>query len=116
HFTLYRITLKNSGNFHVAYTAGNGFTAWGVIIDTPKDGRNTAGIDPGTSTTVTIPHCYLRAGADTPPIKAGRPGPTSHITIAHNHFYYGHGVSIGSETDGGASAIRVIDLSIEDAD
>src|SRR5438105_5834733 len=34
-FTLYRITLKNSPNFHVSYNAGNGFTVWGVKIDTP---------------------------------------------------------------------------------
>jgi len=38
------------------------------------------------------------------------------MTIAHNHFYSGHGMSIGSETDGGASAIRVLDLSIDGAD
>ena len=38
------------------------------------------------------------------------------MTIAHNHFYSGHGMSIGSETDGGASAIRVTDLSIDGAD
>ena len=43
-------------------------------------------------------------------------GTTTHMTIAHNHFYYGHGMSIGSETDGGASAIRVTDLSIDGAD
>lgn len=115
-FTLYRITLKNSPNFHVAYTGGNGFTAWGVIIDTPKAGRNTDGIDPGNATNVTITHCYIRAGDDNVAIKAGQPGPTSHMTISHNHFYYGHGMSIGSETDGGASAIRVTDLSIDGAD
>ncbi len=38
------------------------------------------------------------------------------MTISHNHFYRGHGVSIGSETDGGAHAIRVFDLSIDGAD
>jgi polygalacturonase len=38
------------------------------------------------------------------------------MTIAHNHFYTGHGMSIGSETDGGASSIRVTDLSIDGAD
>jgi len=38
------------------------------------------------------------------------------MTITHNHFYAGHGMSIGSETDGGASAIRVSDLSIDGAD
>ena len=115
-FTLYRIRMKDSPNFHVAYSGGNGFTAWGVIIDTLKAGRNTDGIDPGNCTNVTITQCFIRAGDDNVAIKAGRPGPTSHITISHNHFYYGHGMSIGSETDGGASAIRVTDLSIEGAD
>ena len=38
------------------------------------------------------------------------------MTMSHNHFYRGHGVSIGSETDGGAHAIRVFDLSIDGAD
>ena len=49
-------------------------------------------------------------------IKAGLPGPTGHMTIEDNHFYTGHGMSIGSETDGGASAIRVTNLSIDGAD
>ncbi|HUI55008.1 MAG TPA: glycosyl hydrolase family 28 protein [Bryobacteraceae bacterium] len=114
-FTLYRITLKNSPNFHVTFS-GNGFTAWGVIIDAPKTARNTDGIDPGNATNVTITHCYIHAGDDNVAIKAGRPGPTGHMTISHNHFYTGHGMSIGSETDGGASDILVTDLSIDGAD
>jgi polygalacturonase len=115
-FTLYRIRLENSPNFHVSYSGGNGFTAWGVVINTGKEGRNTDGIDPGNSTNVTITHCFIRAGDDNVAIKAGTGAPTTHMTIAHNHFYYGHGMSIGSETDGGASAIRVTDLSIDGAD
>jgi polygalacturonase len=115
-FTLYRIRMKDSPNFHVAYNGGNGFTAWGVIIDTPKAGRNTDGIDPGNCTNVTITHCFIRAGDDNLAIKAGSPGPSKNITVSHNHFYYGHGMSIASETDGGASAIRVSDLSIDGAD
>jgi len=113
-FTLYNVTLKNSGNFHVAYSNGNGFTAWGVIIDTPKNARNTDGIDPGSCTNVTITHCYIHTGDDNVAIKAG--GHVSHVTVAHNHFYTGHGMSIGSETYGGAEAIRVTDLSIDGAD
>ena len=113
-FTLYNITLKNSGNFHVAYSNGDGFTAWGVIIDTPKNARNTDGIDPGACTNVTIAHCYIHTGDDQVAIKAG--GHVSHVTIAHNHFYTGHGMSIGSETYGGADSIRVSDLSIDGAD
>ena len=114
-FTLYKITLKNSPNFHVTFS-GNGFTAWGVIINTPKTARNTDGIDPGNATNVTITHCLIHTGDDNVAIKAGLPGPTSHMTISHNHFYTGHGMSIGSETDGGASAILVQDLSIDGAD
>ena len=45
-FTLYRITLKNSPNFHVAFHRGDGLTVWGVKVDTPKTARNTDGIDP----------------------------------------------------------------------
>ncbi len=115
-FTLYRITLRNSPNFHVSYSNGNGFTAWRVTIDSPKNSRNTDGIDPGNSTNVTITHCFISAGDDNVAIKAGHGAPTTHMTIAHNHFYSGHGMSIGSETDGGASAIRVTDLSIDGAD
>jgi len=114
-FTLYRLTLRNSPNFHVYYGNGDGFTAWGVVIDTPgKGARNTDGIDPGSSTNITITHCYIHTGDDQVAIKAG--GHVGHMTIAHNHFYTGHGMSIGSETYGGAEAILVEDLSIDGAD
>lgn len=115
-FTLYGITLRNSPNFHVYVSRANGFTAWGVRIDSPATARNTDGIDPASSTNVTIAYSWIRAGDDNVAIKAGSAGPATHITIAHNHFYSGHGMSIGSETNGGASAIRVSDLTIEGAD
>jgi polygalacturonase len=115
-FTLYRIQLKDSPNFHVSYGSGNGFTAWGVIVNCPRNARNTDAIDPGNSTNVTITHCFIHTGDDDVAIKAPKGDPTTHMTIAHNHFYAGHGMSIGSNTDGGASAIRVSDLSIDGAD
>ncbi len=113
---MYRITLKNSPNFHVSYSGGSGFTVWGIKIQSPKRARNTDGIDPGNSTNVTIAHSFIDTGDDNVAIKAGAGKPTTHMTIAHNHFYSGHGMSIGSETNGGASAIRVADLSITGAD
>ena len=113
-FTLYRITLQNSPNFHVYFGNGDGFTAWGVTIDTPQTARNTDGIDPAASTNVTITHCSISTGDDHVAIKAG--GPASHITVAHNSFHSGHGMSIGSETSGGVEAVRVDDLSIDGAD
>ena len=115
-FILYRITLRNSPNFHVAVEKTNGFTAWGVKIDAPATARNTDGIDPSASSDVSILHSYIRTGDDNVAIKAGRAGGSSHITVAHNHFYSGHGMSIGSETSGGASAVRVSDLTIDGAD
>ena len=116
-FTLYRITLKNSANFHVSYNGGNGFTVWGVKIDTPQRlARNTDGIDPGNGTkNVTITHSYIRAGDDNVAIKGG-PGGATNMTISHDHFYWGHGMSIGSETNGGVSKIRVFDLSLDGPD
>ena len=117
-FTLYRITLKNSPNFHVSYSAGNGFTVWGVKIDTPQRlARNTDGIDPGGgSKNITITHSYLREGDDNVAIKGGGPGELTNMTVSHNHFYWGHGMSIGSETNGGVSKLRVFDLSLDGPD
>jgi len=117
-FTLYRITLKNSPNFHVVYGHGNGFTVWGLKIDTPKRlARNTDGVDPGNgSKNITITHSFIRTGDDNVAIKGGGPVGVTNMTVSHNHFYWGHGVSIGSETDGGVSAIRVFDLSLDGPD
>ena len=116
-FTLYRITLKNSPNFHVVYNHGNGFTVWGVNIDTPQRGaRNTDGIDPGNGAkNITITGSYIRTGDDNVAIKGG-PGGVTNMTVSHNHFYWGHGMSIGSETQGGVSHIRVTDLSLDGPD
>jgi polygalacturonase len=116
-FTLYRITLKNSPNFHVVYNGGNGFTVWGVKIDTPgKLARNTDGIDPGAGAkNITVTHSWISTGDDDIAIKGGTGGLTD-MTVSHNHFYRGHGMSIGSETNGGVSRIRVFDLSIDGAD
>jgi polygalacturonase len=114
-FILYRITLRNSPNFHVAFHRGDGLTVWGVKIDTPKTARNTDGIDPAQSKNITIAQSFIRDGDDNVAIKAGD-GPTTHITIAHNHFYWGHGIAIGGETNGGVSGIRVEDLSLDGPD
>jgi polygalacturonase len=115
-FVLYGITLRNSPNFHVIVNRTDGFTAWGVRIDSPATARNTDGIDPSSSTNVTIAYSWIRAGDDNIAIKAGSNGPATHMTILRNHFYSGHGMSIGSETSGGVNAIRVVDLTIDGAD
>jgi polygalacturonase len=115
-FTLYGITLRNSPSIHAMVRHTDGFTARGVKVDAPRHAIDADGIDPGGSTNVTITHCYIRSGDDNVAIVAGADASATHMTIAHNHFYTGHGMSIGSETVGGVSAIRVEDLSIDGAD
>jgi polygalacturonase len=114
--TIYKITLKNSANFHVSYNNGDGFTVWGLRIDTPKNARNTDGVDPGNgSKNITVTQSFIRDGDDNIAIKGGTGGLTN-MTVSHNHFYYGHGMSIGSETYGGVSKVRVTDLSLDGDD
>jgi len=38
------------------------------------------------------------------------------IMIAHNHIYWGHGISIGSETNSGVTNVWVYDNSMEDSE
>ena len=115
-FTLYNITLRNSPNFHVGVNETDGFTAWGVKIMTPKTARNTDGIDPGSSRNVTIENCWIHTGDDDVAVKSGKAGPAQNISILHNHFYSGHGMSIGSGTNGGVDHMLVEDLTIDGAD
>lgn len=112
-FTLYGITLRNAPNFNVFLAGGNGITVWGVKIDAPWNSPNTDGIDPSGCTNVTITQSYIRNGDDNVAIKAPKGKPSEHITVSHDHFYEGHGMSIGSGTEGGVSAIRFADISID---
>ena len=52
--TLYRITLRNSPNFHASFHRGAGLTVWAVRVDTPKSARNTVGIDLAQAKNITV--------------------------------------------------------------
>jgi polygalacturonase len=110
-FVLYGIHLVNAPNYHVTVSGTNGFTAWGVHLNTPVDKsldtRNTDGIDPGTSTNITIAHSWIDNGDDNIAVKQG----VSHMSVLDNHFYSGHGMSIGSETVLGQSYLLVDGLT-----
>lgn len=94
---LYRIRLHNSPNFHVAVNNTDGFTVWGIHLLTPTvkgtDARNTDGIDPGTSRNITVTKSWISNGDDNIAIKAS----VHHMSVIDNHFYNGHGMSMGSE-------------------
>ncbi|WP_245964691.1 glycoside hydrolase family 28 protein [Trinickia dinghuensis] len=84
--------------------------------------KNTDGIDPASASPSSIPSgygisgnfsgdasnilvafSYINDGDDNMAIKGGTAtsnGRTYNVTVAHDHFYTGHGMSIGSETAG----------------
>jgi polygalacturonase len=113
-FVLYHVDLLNSPNFHVMFQNANGFTAWGVRIKAPANARNTDGIDPSGATNVTIIDSYIQDGDDGVAIKGG--AASSDITIVDNHFYGTHGISIGSETNGGVTNVLVADNTMSGVD
>jgi polygalacturonase len=49
-------------------------------------------------------------------VKSSGTGTSNNLTFAHNHFYYGHGLSIGSETNSGVTNVIVDDLTIDGQD
>lgn len=114
-FTLYDITLRNSPATHVGVVDSDGFTAWGVKIMTPGTARNTDGIDPHSSRNITIEHCFIHSGDDNVAVGSSQGAPSADISILHNHFYTGHGMSIGSPTSGGINHMLVDDLTIDGA-
>lgn len=123
-FTLYRIRLQNSPMFHVKLGAA-GFVVWGVTIKTPSSStnsvgtaltpataHNTDGIDPGQAASDgTIVCTNISTGDDDVAIK-GATG-VKNLTIAHNRFKAGHGMSIGSEINGGVDNVNIYDLSVD---
>lgn len=104
-FTLYRITLMNSPNFHVALGNDTNFTAWGIKIIAPYDARNTDGLDPGYSSNVTITNSYISDGDDNVAVGGNNLPGARNISVTNNHFGDGHGASIGSFTQAGVSDV-----------
>ena len=105
-FTMYKITLKNAPNFHIAISGGTGVTIWGIKIITPYTSHNTDGIDPSNGTNFTIRNNSVSDGDDNIAVGAtNASSPASNYSIFNNRFFAGHGESIGSITQGSASNI-----------
>lgn len=143
-FTLYGITFENAPNFNVALDNMQGVVAWGIKIlspslaytkpgyacpagstpdqvtpatcFTPDTVKNTDGFDPGESSDVLLAYSYISTGDDHVAVKAGSGTGSHNLMFAHNHLYYGHGLSIGSETNTGVSNMTVEDLSMDGYD
>ncbi len=104
--TLYKITIRNSPLFHVSTTgAVSNFTAWDIKIVTPTTSRNTDGIDPGNATNFTITRSWISDGDDNVAVGGANTAPAANISVTNDHFFAGHGESIGSYTEAGVSNI-----------
>lgn len=99
--TMYHISLTGSPMFNVLLDRGDGFTAWGVRIDNPDNARNTDGFDPDSATNVLITDSYINTGDDGIAVKADAGGPAAGVTVSDTSFWGIHGLSVGSQTEGG---------------
>lgn len=107
-FTLYKITLKNSPMFHVTWKNATGLTVWGTKIITPFSARNSDGIDPQGSN-ITITNSSISDGDDNVAVSAS--SVSSNITISNDNTYSGHGISVGSFTQGGLTNMLVTNIN-----
>jgi polygalacturonase len=108
------VTLQNAGAMHLFFSYSNNVTIDHINIYSPSNSPNTDGIDPAGSHHVTISNSTIDDGDDNIAIKSGEVQPaypnagTSDVLIENCTFKHGHGVSIGSETNGGVQNVRVL--------
>ena len=105
------VTLTNSPQFHFIPSRCEDVTIRDVTVRAPHTAPNTDGIDPAASKRVLITGCTIDTGDDNIAIKSGNPeyGPTEDVLIEKCTFLGGHGMSIGSETNGGVRNVTVRD-------
>lgn len=111
------ITLTNSPQFHCVVSRSEDFTARGVTVRAPEHAPNTDGIDPAASRGVLITGCTFDTGDDCIAIKSGRPdSPVEDVLVEKCRFLRGHGMSVGSETNGGLRNLVVRDCVFDGTD
>jgi Glycosyl hydrolases family 28 len=110
-FTLYKVHFQNAPKFHIVIGT-SGFVVWGISVITDPTSPNTDGVDPSGASNGVIAYSKISTGDDNIAIKGSGPA-IDNIVIAHNHFGKGHGMSIGSETNGGVKNVKVCDLSLD---
>ena len=118
---LENITLQNSPKFHFVPSACEDVTVSNVTITAPEHAANTDAIDPSSCKNVLITKCTIDVGDDNVAIKAGRKiagreFASEDITVTDCTFLHGHGMSIGSETDGGVRNVTVKNCTFENTE
>ena len=121
HLEVAGVTLKNSPKFHLVPDNCQDVLIAGVTILAPEHAANTDAIDPSSCRNVLITNCTLDVGDDNVAIKAGkkiagREFACEDITVTDCTFLHGHGMSIGSETDGGVRNVVVKNCTFQDTE
>jgi polygalacturonase len=123
HFTMENVTFQNAGFWQVVPYYSEYLTFRNIRILAPQRGApNTDGLDPVSSSHITIDHYFASVGDDNIAIKSGpinSPGPdapSTDITITDCHFEAGHGLSIGSEVAGGVQHVHAERISFKGTD
>jgi polygalacturonase len=114
------VTLTNSPSFHLVPRDCEDVVIQGVTIRAPADSPNTDAIDPSTCQRILITKCILDVGDDNVAIKSGHNDPVhpnaacADIIVSDCTMLHGHGMSIGSETNGGVSNMTVSNCTFQD--
>jgi polygalacturonase len=113
-----QVTLRDSPMFHIAISGrSSDVTVRGVTIRAPAStdpktpSHNTDACDV-SGHTILVENCDISVGDDN--FTCG--GNTHDVLITHNTYGNGHGVSIGSYTNGGVSNITVTDCTFTHTD
>ena len=123
HFTMENVTFQNAGFWQVVPYYSDYLIFHNIRILAPQRGApNTDGLDPVSSSHITIDHYFASVGDDNIAIKSGpinSPGPDSpstDITITDCQFEAGHGLSVGSEVAGGVQRVHAERISFKGTD
>ena len=107
------ITLSNSPMFHIAISGAQSATVQGVTVRSPPSSgvanpsHNTDACDVSGSN-ILVQNCDISNGDDDYTCGGG----THDVLLTNNVYGNGHGISIGSYTDGGVSNITVINCTM----
>jgi polygalacturonase len=120
HVLIENMTIQNSASWQVVPYYSDDVVIRNSKILAPAHSPNTDGIDPFSSSHVTISHMTIDTGDDNIAIKSGQPNspgpdsPSTDIVITDCTFLHGHGMSMGSEISGGVQRVRARSIQFKD--
>ena len=111
------VTLCNSPMFHLVPQNCTDVTIRGITIKSPANAPNTDGIDP-SGWNYLITDCTIDGGDDNIAVKPGngRTPENKNFAITNCRFLHGHGMSIGSGTEGGIEDLTVSNCTFDSTD